>query len=461
MDNENTNWLHDLFISEAKAAKDYHNRGGGEEIPTQEKTIDITENGTVVVEPDEGHTMSKVTANVDIPETPTQEKTIDVTENGTVVIKPDAGYALSKATATVNVPKDGVDKIQRLIELNNGSAKHFFSYLNVTSVDELLDGVDTSDVTDMSYMFSNNNALTSVPLFDTSNVTNMTNMFNGCSKLTTVPLFNTSNVKNMSNMFSGCYALASVPLFDTSNVTDMSYMFSNNNALASVPLFDTSNVKNMNYMFNGCTALAIVSLFDTSKVTSMANMFRSCSNLTSAQFADTSKVTSMANMFQSCSNLTSVQFTDTRKVDSLKNMFASCAKLTTILGLDMRSYITNGATQNWLVGCSALTECKLYNIRNYIQVSDGASYGNLLTLESLLHLCKECIYNGVAYSLTMGSANLEKLANVYVKLIPITDEMRAEDDLIDKKYPFVQCESTDEGAMLVEDYMAMKLWQLA
>ena len=70
MSNENQNWLHDLFINEAKAAKDYHNRGGGEgggeAIPTQEKTVDITQNGVVVVEPDEGHTMSKVTANVNI-----------------------------------------------------------------------------------------------------------------------------------------------------------------------------------------------------------------------------------------------------------------------------------------------------------------------------------------------------------------------------------------------------------
>ena len=39
-------------------------QGGG--IKLQEKTIDITSNSKVIVEPDEGYTLSKVTANVDV-----------------------------------------------------------------------------------------------------------------------------------------------------------------------------------------------------------------------------------------------------------------------------------------------------------------------------------------------------------------------------------------------------------
>lgn len=59
---------------------------------------------------------------------------------------------------------------------------------------------------------------------NTSNVTNMYWMFYGCNALTAVPLFDTSNVTNMNRMFGGCRELTAVPLFDTSKVTDMSYM---------------------------------------------------------------------------------------------------------------------------------------------------------------------------------------------------------------------------------------------
>jgi len=45
------------------------------------------------------------------------------------------------------------------------------------------------------------------PLLNTSNVTNMVYMFSGCSSLTTIPLLNTSNVTNMGYMFSSCSSL--------------------------------------------------------------------------------------------------------------------------------------------------------------------------------------------------------------------------------------------------------------
>ena len=45
---------------------------------------------------------------------------------------------------------------------------------------------------------------------DTSNVTNMSYMFNACSSLTSVPAFDTSNVTNMSSMFYSCYSLTEI-----------------------------------------------------------------------------------------------------------------------------------------------------------------------------------------------------------------------------------------------------------
>lgn len=92
----------------------------------------------------------------------------------------------------------------------------------------------------------------------------------------------TSNVTDMSYMFSGCKNLSylDVSSLDTSNVTAMSNMFSGCNNLYNLDLakFDTSKVTDMSYMFSGCNNLynLILASFDTSKVTETANMFYDC-----------------------------------------------------------------------------------------------------------------------------------------------------------------------------------------
>src|SRR5574337_1169144 len=98
-----------------------------------------------------------------------------------------------------------------------------------------------------------------MPLLNTASVTNMSYMFSGCDTLTSVPLLNTASVTNMSNMFSSCYALTSVPLFNTVGVTDMSYMFSSCYALTSVPAMSASAATgsaSYTSMFSSCSQLA-------------------------------------------------------------------------------------------------------------------------------------------------------------------------------------------------------------
>lgn len=168
-----------------------------------------------------------------------------------------------------------------------------------TNVIEVL-GANTTGITDMSYMFYNCNALTTVPLFDTSKVTDMKSMFDTCISLISVPLFDTSSVTDMSLMFWHCTSLTTVPLLDTSNVTSMYGMFEEDKSLTSVPLLDTSNVTDMHAMFWGCTKLTSVPLFDTSNATDMGGMFEECTSLTSVPLFNTSNVTNMTDMFYNC-----------------------------------------------------------------------------------------------------------------------------------------------------------------
>ena len=221
---------------------------------------------------------------------------------------------------------------------------------------------------------------------------------------------------------------------------------------------DTSAVNTMYSMFYGCSNLTTIPQLDTSAVTNMNSMFNSCSSLTTIPQLDTSAVTNMGSMFYNCSSLTTIPQLDTSAVTNMNSMFNSCSSLTTIPQLDT-SAVTN--MYSMFYGCTKLTNCSLRNIKTTLQVGSGTSYGHLLTLDSLLFMIGELRNTGSSKTFTVGSANLEKLADVYVKTVTITDEMRAEDEYIDEKLPFEVCESTDEGAVLIEQYVITKNWQLA
>ena len=214
----------------------------------------------------------------------------------------------------------------------------------------------------------------------------------------------------------------------------------------------------MQLMFSTCLALTSVPLFDTSSVTDMYQMFDNCSKLMEVPQFNTSKVTRMQGMFNSCFDLTSVPQFDTSRVTDMASMFNSVRAITVIPELDMRA-VTKAS--NMFNGCWVVTDIRVRNIKTNLQVASGMTYGHLLTVDSLVHLIYELRNTDSAKTLTIGSTNLEKLANVYVKLVDITDEMRAEDDLIDEKLPFVVCESTDEGATLITSYVSAKNWALA
>jgi surface protein len=108
---------------------------------------------------------------------------------------------------------------------------------------------------------------------DTSNVTNMNYLFLGCSSLVDFPQLNTSNVIYMSGVFDGC-TLTSIPNFDTSNVTDMSVLFRNTH-IETVDLsnWDTSKVQEMRELVNGSTVKNVI-IGDMSKVSGLQMMFQ-------------------------------------------------------------------------------------------------------------------------------------------------------------------------------------------
>ena len=153
--------------------------------------------------------------------------------------------------------------------------------------------------TDWHEVFSNS-TLNQATLegLNTSNVTDMNNMFYGTLYLTTLDVSNwdTSNVTNMSNMFYYASSLTSLDVskWDTRNVTDMNGMFVNTRGLTSLDVskWDTGNVTDMVGMFYYASSLTSldVSKWDTGNVTDMSNMFSNARSLAlivnSGKFAD-------------------------------------------------------------------------------------------------------------------------------------------------------------------------------
>ena len=170
--------------------------------------------------------------------------------------------------------------------------------------------------------------------FDTSQVTNMSYMFYAMSNLTTLNLsnFNTSKVMDMSYMFAYMLNLTALDLsnFDTSQVTNMNSMFAQMSNLMALNLssFNTSKVTNMDYMFEQMLNITTLNLsnFDTANVTSMRGMFSYVSSLKTLDLSNfnTSKVTDMYSMFYGMSSLITLDLSnfDTSNVMFLGSMFS-------------------------------------------------------------------------------------------------------------------------------------------
>ena len=113
----------------------------------------------------------------------------------------------------------------------------FYNCQELTDI-EGIENLNTEKVTDMSWMFSKCEKLSSLDLsnFNTEKVTNMGSMFCNCSSLTSLDLsnFNTAKVKNMYSMFASCSALTTIYASDK---------------------FVTYQVSNGEFMFYGCEKL--------------------------------------------------------------------------------------------------------------------------------------------------------------------------------------------------------------
>jgi len=282
---------------------------------------------------------------------------------------------------------------------------------------EGLEYLNTSEVTDMSSMFSGCSSLTSLDLrgFDTGKVTNMNSMFYGCSSLVTIRVgegWTTSSVTSSDGMFYGCQRLTggNGTQFDN-NKTDKTYARIDGggdgqgyltgmvayvvyNSFSKIMTFYYDDKKldrqgdgsvyslgNVTMAGNDIESVTFNSSFAQYKPTSTSHWFDNKSFLSSfdgLQYLNTSNVTDMSSMFSGCSSLTELDLSgfDIGNVTNMSSMFSGCSSLPS---LDLSSFDTGKVTDmsNMFSGCSSLVTIRVGEGWNTSSVtsSDGMFYG--------------------------------------------------------------------------------------
>ena len=233
--------------------------------------------------------------------------------NGVHSVNFDASFVNFKPTNTCrwfsNMLFEGSTSMTNHENFNTSQVtdmSYMFYQSNAATVFDLdLSNWDTSKVTDMSYMFGNtglNNSIATYKLdlsgWDTGNVTDMEYMFLYAGsgdkvdtwKVSGLSSWNTENVTNMRSMFEGTgwraatWTLEDLSGWNTSNVTNMQNMFrwaglftAGAWDIGNLDNWDTSNVTNMSSMFNQAGFIATtwnigdISGWDVTKVTDHSN----------------------------------------------------------------------------------------------------------------------------------------------------------------------------------------------
>ncbi len=187
---------------------------------------------------------------------------------GASAIEAYACYTSSNTTLTFYFDSQRSSRPGTTYDLNTGFNRPGWdtdgtkSYVTKVVFDPSFADARPTSTYDWFFAMSDLESFTGMSYLNTSEVTNMNYMFCSSIKLTTLDLssFNTAKVTNMRYMFQNCHSLISIDLssFNTSQVIDMYYMFGGSNNLRTVYVgngWSTAAVTSSTNMFSGCTSL--------------------------------------------------------------------------------------------------------------------------------------------------------------------------------------------------------------
>ena len=224
----------------------------------------------------------------------------------------------------------GGNTLKNLLDATK-STKYLFNNYEGNNISNLIQYNDTSEVTNMSYMYPWCKA-TNFPQLNMSKVTNTSYMFYNCKNIVTAPILNLSNIPNCESVFRECAKLTTCEISDFSNATTLDGLFAGCSKLTNIPSqLITPKNKSTATMFYGCGELTTAPQMNTSNVTTMYKMFYRCNKLVTVPLYDTSKVTDMQEMFYFNYDLETVPAFDCTNVTNMQYIFTNCSNLKSIL----------------------------------------------------------------------------------------------------------------------------------
>ncbi len=196
------------------------------------------------------------------------------------------GAEYSDALYTYRYMQEGTKTGWQNIDTDGWGVKLNANFENGDVGGKICTYINNKPVISTSYMFSGTvgkNVYIDISEYNTSEVKSMKGMFMESKIPNDFSSLDTSNVTNMSYMFS-TNSLETLDLssFNTNKVIDMSYMFYNSTATTlDLSSFNTSKVTDISSMFESCMINRIYasSKFDASKISKNKNMFKYCLNL--------------------------------------------------------------------------------------------------------------------------------------------------------------------------------------
>jgi hypothetical protein len=197
-----------------------------------------------------------------------QEKSVNITENGTTEVTPDKGMALSKVTVNVAVESGGIEEIENIIDQSE--------VLDSTEgtvedkVGALIDYANFKNIIQESLYANNfNSNLGYISVFRNTGIKDVS-MFDFSKTLWLSAAFQNTqieeleidipNVVYIDDMCMGCKNLKRVVLKNMgSAVKSVRSAFYNNFSLESVGILNFEGTTNTSFCFSGCNSLRDVS----------------------------------------------------------------------------------------------------------------------------------------------------------------------------------------------------------